>query len=191
MKHPVVHVAWSDVEAYAPGGRARRCRPRPSGSRAARGGLDGAEFAGDEFAPGRSPTSPTRGRESSPNENLPPRRSRGDRAGGRTYAAGPYGLFDTIGGAREWTTDWFAPRTAAPAKACCIPSNPRGASEAESYDPHEPEFRIPRKVVKGGSHLCAPNYCRRYRPAARHAQPIDTSMSHVGSRCIVRDGKAP
>ena len=51
------------------------------------------------------------------------------------------------------------------------------------------QLKIPRKVLKGGSHLCAPNYCRRYRPAARHAEPIDTSTSHVGFRCIVPKGK--
>jgi formylglycine-generating enzyme len=55
------------------------------------------------------------------------------------------------------------------------------------YDPRLPNIRIPRKVLKGGSHLCAPNYCRRYRPAARHAEPVDTSTSHVGFRCIVRE----
>jgi formylglycine-generating enzyme required for sulfatase activity len=64
-------------------------------------------------------------------------------------------------------------------KACCIPENPRGGIEAGSYDTCQPQIRIPRKVVKGGSHLCAPNYCRRYRPAGRHPQPADTSMSHV------------
>ncbi len=58
----------------------------------------------------------------------------------------------------------------------------------ESYDPAQPEIRIPRKVLKGGSHLCAPNYCRRYRPAARFPEPIDTSTCHVGFRCIVRAG---
>jgi formylglycine-generating enzyme required for sulfatase activity len=41
-------------------------------------------------------------------------------------------------------------------------------------------------VIKGGSHLCAPNYCLRYRPAARQPQMIDTSMAHLGFRCIVR-----
>jgi formylglycine-generating enzyme required for sulfatase activity len=74
------------------------------------------------------------------------------------------------------------------ANTCCIPENPRGGGEADSYDPAQPNISIPRKVVKGGSHLCAPNYCRRYRPAARHAQPVDTSMSHVGFRCVIREG---
>ena len=92
-----------------------------------------------------------------------------------------------IGNVWEWTTDWFNPRhTADAGKPCCIPKNPRGGPEDLSYDPCQPENRIPRKVVKGGSHLCALNYCRRYRPAARHAQPIDSSACHVGFRCVVR-----
>ncbi len=86
-----------------------------------------------------------------------------------------------------WTADWYSPKHEADApKACCVPENLRGAPEAASYDPAQPQIRIPRKVLKGGSHLCAPNYCRRYRPAARHPQPIDTSTSHVGFRCVVR-----
>jgi formylglycine-generating enzyme required for sulfatase activity len=66
------------------------------------------------------------------------------------------------------------------------PKNPRGALEQDSYDACQPHIKIPRKVLKGDSHLCAPNYCRRYRPAARRAEPIDTSTSHVGFRCVVR-----
>jgi formylglycine-generating enzyme required for sulfatase activity len=66
-----------------------------------------------------------------------------------------------------------------------MPVNPRGGREQDSYDPGL-GVRIPRKVVKGGSHLCAPNYCQRYRPAARHPETIDTSTSHIGFRCIKR-----
>ncbi len=96
-----------------------------------------------------------------------------------------------IGNVWEWTTDWYAPRHADEApKACCIPENPRGAREDQSYDPCQPAIRIPRKVLKGGSHLCAPNYCRRYRPAARHPEPVDTSTSHVGFRCVIRGERA-
>ena len=61
-----------------------------------------------------------------------------------------------------------------------------GASIEGSYDRAMPDIKIPRKAIKGGSHLCAPNYCRRYRPAARHAEPVDTSTSHVGFRYIRR-----
>jgi sulfatase-modifying factor enzyme 1/sulfatase-like protein len=72
-------------------------------------------------------------------------------------------------------------------KTCCtISVNPRVISPEYSYDVRQPQFKIPRKVVKGGSHICAPNYCLRYRPAARQPQMIDTGMTHIGFRCIIR-----
>jgi hypothetical protein len=94
-----------------------------------------------------------------------------------------------IGNVWEWTSDWYSPGHPVDVpKACCVPVNPRDEAEAASYDPRQPEVRIPRKVPKGGSCLCAPNYCRRYRPAARHAEPVDTSTSHVGRFPLLRQG---
>jgi len=184
-EHPVVHIAYRDAEAYAKWAR-KELPTEAEWEFAARGGLEGAEYAwGDEFMPQQRHMANTWQGEF-PHENT--------RADGFTrtspvtsYPPNGYGLYDMIGNVWEWTTDWYGARhEESSASGCCASENPRGAPEEGSYDACMPEIRIPRKVLKGGSHLCAPNYCRRYRPAARHAEPIDTSTSHVGFRCIIR-----
>jgi formylglycine-generating enzyme required for sulfatase activity len=184
-QHPVVHVTFADARAYAKW--AGKALPTEAEWEfAARGGLEETEFAwGDEFTPGGQWMANTWQGEF-PWQNLQ------EDGYERTSPVGAfppngYGLVDLIGNVWEWTTDWYEPRHPAEAlKACCIPHNPRGGREEASYDPCQPQIPIPRKVLKGGSHLCAPNYCRRYRPAARYPEPVDTSTGHVGFRCTVR-----
>ncbi|MCR5880003.1 formylglycine-generating enzyme family protein [Phenylobacterium sp. J367] len=152
---------------------------------AARGGLAGATYSwGETFEPdGKPQANYWQGR--FPEENtLADGYERTSPVG--VYPPNGYGLYDMIGNVWEWTTDWYAEGAAETGRNCCAPARARTAAEHESYDPATQHMRIPRKVLKGGSHLCAENYCQRYRPAARHPQPIDSPTSHIGFRCIVR-----
>lgn len=183
--HPVVHVAFEDAEAYARW--AGKALPTEAEWEfAARGGLDGAAFTwGDEMTPGGNYMANTWQGEF-PWQNLL------DDGHERTspvesFPANGYGLYDMAGNVWEWTVDWYSAQPKAETgKPCCGAPKARVPGREESYDPNQPNVRIPRKVVKGGSHLCAPNYCLRFRPAARQPQMIETSMSHLGFRCVRR-----
>jgi formylglycine-generating enzyme required for sulfatase activity len=185
--HPVVHVAYADAEAYAKWA-GRMLPTEAEWEFAARSGLDRAEFAwGDEFTPnGEHRANTWQGRFPFQN-NVEDRYERTSPVS--AFPGNAYGLHDMIGNVWEWTADWYATSHLGDAgSACCARENPRGPDSVESsYDHCDPRIKIPRKVLKGGSHLCAPNYCRRYRPAARHPQPVDTSSTHVGFRCVVRE----
>jgi formylglycine-generating enzyme required for sulfatase activity len=168
-RHPVVQVAYEDAEAFA--AWAGKSLPNEEEWEfAARGGLDGAVFAwGDEHLPGGKPAANTWQGE------FPWQNTKEDGFTGTSpvgsFAPNGYGLYDVCGNVWEWTTTPFEGEPSA-GSPCCAPSV---AAE-----------RFPRRVIKGGSHLCAPNYCLRYRPAARQAETVDTSTSHIGFRCVLR-----
>lgn len=174
-RHPVVQVAWADVEAYA--AWAGKALPTEAEWEfAARGGLDRAEFAwGDEFTPGGQHLANTW------QGDFPITNTEADGYAWTSpvdaFPPNGFGLSDMIGNVWEWTANAYgAHQHRSPTDACCAPV----AKQTASLEP------IPRKVMKGGSHLCAPNYCRRYRPAARMAQAVDTGTCHLGFRCVIR-----
>lgn len=182
-KHPVVHVAWEDADAYARWA-SKSLPTEAEWEFAARGGLEGAEYVwGDEFMPEGQPMANTWQGEF-PWRNLLTDGFEGT-APVMSFPPNGYGLYEMAGNVWELTSDWYQDHSRL-AHSCCTLHNPRGANPADSVDARAPQVHIPRKVMKGGSHLCAPNYCRRYRPAARMAQPVDTSTCHIGFRCVVR-----
>ena len=157
-----------------PSGRARRCRPRRSGSTRPAAGSTARRYTwGDEFAPkGRMMANTWQGE--FPWQNLLHRRLRGHLAGRALPAERLRAL--RHGRQRLGVDGRRRSRSRAPSgRPCCAPQLRAPATGA-----------FPRKVIKGGSHLCAPNYCLRYRPAARQGETVDTSTCHIGFRCVVR-----
>lgn len=182
--HPVVHVAWADVAAYAAWAGGDLPTEAEWEYAASGGASDPAEYAwGDELTPGGEHLAnvwqgefPVLNLAADGYETTAPVGS---------FPPNAFGLSDMIGNVWEWTSDWYGPHGTAE-QACCAPAHPRGNTEQASYDPATPAVRIPRRVMKGGSFLCAPNYCRRYRPAARMPQAVDTSTCHLGFRLVIR-----
>jgi sulfatase modifying factor 1 len=174
--HPVTHVAHEDAASYARW--AGKALPTEAEWEfAARGGLDGATFAwGDEHFPGGRPMANTWQGEF-PWQNLLEDGYEGTSPIG-VFPPNGYGLYDVTGNVWEWTSDFYSPdHRAGRSRSCCVPIHPG--------------TNVPSRVIKGGSHLCAPNYCLRYRPAARQAEAADTSTQHIGFRCVLRSGSRP
>jgi formylglycine-generating enzyme required for sulfatase activity len=191
-KHPVVHITISDAEAYCKW-KGRELPTEAQWEYAARGGLKGKSFTwGDSYGldEGKGKPLANSWQGEFPTKNLKLDGFAATAPVG-SFPPNDFGLYDMAGNVWEWTTDWFnnghdanAEPEGTKKKACCAPENPRGGKKEKSYDPNQ-SVQIPRKVLKGGSHLCAPNYCLRYRPAARVGMSIDSSTTHIGFRCVL------
>jgi formylglycine-generating enzyme required for sulfatase activity len=188
--HPVVQVSYGDAEAFCQWAQVD-LPTEAEWEYAARGGLDGATFTwGDEDRQETKPVANTW-------QGLFPYENTEVDGWTRTapvgsYPPNGYGLYDMAGNVWEWTQDWYSSSPADNSEiTCCGPTETRKTAREASFDSSQPAIRIPRKVVKGGSHLCTPQYCYRYRPAARQPQMIDTAMSHIGFRYISRGPASP
>ena len=170
-EHPVTQVCWEDATAYARWAGAR-LPTEAEYEYAARGGQQHEPYAWgpERFPDGRPMANTWQGRF----PYLHTGRAGTSPVG--TYPQNAYGAVDLIGNVWEWTSDRWHPHPEAATSPCCVPTDPRHTDAG----PARPRDAF---VVKGGSHLCAPEYCLRYRPAARQPQDRDSATTHIGFRC--------
>jgi len=175
---PVVQVGWDDAMAYARW-LGRDLPTEAEWEYAARGGKSATRFVW-----GDAPLDPRRPQANVWEGVFPALDTGADGFKAETspvgcFPANGFGLYDMAGDVWQWTRDWYRPNLD-PA----IRSDPGGPGEAAAFDPGDPGAR--KHVIKGGSFLCAPNYCYRYRPAAREPGPTDTGENHIGFRTVLR-----
>jgi formylglycine-generating enzyme required for sulfatase activity len=170
--HPVVHISYEDAIAYAQWAE-KRLPTEAEWEYAARGGLQGKDYTwGDEYSAQKANT----WQGMFPFFNTKEDGYLGTAPVGK-YSPNGYGLYDMAGNVWEWTQDWYQ----VDRDGMAHKNNPKGPERG--YDPKKPNDRLVH-VIKGGSHLCAKNYCSRYRPAARESQSPDTGTNHIGFRLV-------
>jgi formylglycine-generating enzyme required for sulfatase activity len=174
--YPVIHISFEDAQTYAKWA-GRNLPTEAQFELASRSKKEKETYAwgGDKVVPDEGPKANT-WQGFFPIQNTKEDGFEGIAPVG-CYDPNDYGAYDMIGNVWEWTANWYAPKHNPKDN-----DNPKGPKEEDSYDKNSGGF--PVRVIKGGSFLCAPNFCYRYRPAARHAQDTGLGASHIGFRTV-------
>ena len=176
--HPVVHVSWDDARAYAKWA-GKRLPTEAEWEFAARGGLECKPYVWGDEQPSDKAIFANIWQGEFPYKNTATDGYEGT-APVKSYQPNGYGLYDMAGNVWEWCADWYQRDLYRRRIGQGVIINPTGPPR--SIDPARPFLQ--QRVQRGGSFLCSDSYCSRYRPSARHGCPPDTSMSHVGFRCV-------
>ncbi len=176
--HPVVHIAYDDALAYATW-KGKRLPTEAEWEFASRGGNEQQRYSwGNEVTPqGKLMANTFQG--SFPVVNLT-EDGFGSTSPVKSFPPNNYGLYDMIGNVWEWTSDWYDINYFKTLSRNAVTDNPQGPGK--SFDPNEPYAM--KRVTKGGSFLCATDYCTNYRPSARQGTAFDSGQSHIGFRCV-------
>jgi len=174
--YPAIHIAFEDAEAYAKW--AGRLLPTEAQFELAARNKRDSQFAwdGNELAPnGHHHANTWQG-------SFPVEHKSEDGHVGLApvgcFESNDYGIYDLIGNVWEWTSNWYYPEHDSTDFL-----NPTGPTQQESVRSNHGNSVA--RVIKGGSYLCAENYCLRFRPAAREAQDSGLGSSHIGFRTVL------